>query len=117
LESAYNKVSKRLRQGKAAEVAEPREIEDALYRDPDSYQAAKKELKRATLEFHRFLELLKDYQVLTRRPHSHNVLISFQALNITAIHKSVKKFEKTTRVNSLIQSVHNRLLIHAVQCT
>jgi tRNA(Leu) C34 or U34 (ribose-2'-O)-methylase TrmL len=37
---------------------------EAFHRDPDSYQAAKKELKRAALEFHRFLELLKDYQVL-----------------------------------------------------
>ena len=37
---------------------------DAFHRDPESYQTAKKELKRAALEFHRFLELLKDYQVL-----------------------------------------------------
>jgi hypothetical protein len=51
------------------------------------------------MQFHRFLELLKDYQVpvLKRRQHSHIVLTSLsKALNITAIHKSVKKFEKTT---------------------
>jgi len=87
---------------------------EAFHRDPDSYQTAKKELKHAALEFHRFLELLKDYQVLKWRPHSLAVLMSLsKALNVTAIRKSVKKFEKTTGVNSLVSNQCIRLLILA----
>ena len=69
LESAYTRVSKRGKQGKAAEKAGPTAMTEPFHRDPDSYQSAKKELKRATLEFHRFLELLKDYQVLKQYQH------------------------------------------------
>ncbi|KAG9009095.1 hypothetical protein FRB94_012491 [Tulasnella sp. JGI-2019a] len=59
-------------------------------RDPDTYHSAKKNLKHAVLEYYRFLELLKNYQ----------------ALNVTAIRKSIKKFEKATKI--VVHVVYNR---------
>ncbi|KAG9046374.1 hypothetical protein FS837_004550 [Tulasnella sp. UAMH 9824] len=61
-----------------------------FHRDPETYHSAKKDLKHAVLEYHRFLELLSN----------------FQALNVTAIRKSLKKFEKATGHN--IHELYNR---------
>ncbi|KAG8844617.1 hypothetical protein FRB96_002986 [Tulasnella sp. 330] len=59
-------------------------------RDPETYHSAKKNLKHAILEYYHFLELLKNYQTL----------------NVTAIRKSTKKFEKATKLT--IHVVYNR---------
>ncbi|KAG8875061.1 hypothetical protein FRB97_005453 [Tulasnella sp. 331] len=59
-------------------------------RDPETYHSAKKNLKHAILEYYHFLELLKNYQTL----------------NVTAIRKSTKKFEKATKLS--IHVVYNR---------
>ncbi|KAG8991558.1 hypothetical protein FRB94_012433 [Tulasnella sp. JGI-2019a] len=59
-------------------------------RDPDTYHSSRKNLKHAVLEHYHFLELLKNYQTL----------------NVTAIHKSIKKFENATAVS--VHMVYNR---------
>ncbi|KAI5121712.1 hypothetical protein M0805_002105 [Coniferiporia weirii] len=51
--------------------------------DPDEYKSAKRDLKKAILEFYRGLELLNNYRVL----------------NLTGFRKALKKFEKTIRVH------------------
>ncbi|KAG8954239.1 hypothetical protein FRC04_000461 [Tulasnella sp. 424] len=66
-------------------VTHPADPSGSSHRDPETYQSAKKELKQVVLEYHRFLEL---------------------ALNVTAIRKSLKKFEKATQHN--IHELYNR---------
>ncbi|THH12162.1 hypothetical protein EW145_g196 [Phellinidium pouzarii] len=51
--------------------------------DPDEYKGAKKDLKKAILEYYRGLELLNNYRVL----------------NMTGFRKALKKFEKTAKVS------------------
>ncbi|TFY73631.1 hypothetical protein EWM64_g10381 [Hericium alpestre] len=52
--------------------------------DPEEYQDARKRLKKAVLEFYRYLEVLNNYRIL----------------NLTGCRKALKKFEKTTGVRS-----------------
>ncbi|KAG9017993.1 hypothetical protein FRB90_012718 [Tulasnella sp. 427] len=75
-------------------VTQSAEASSSFHRDPETYQSAKKDLKHAVLEYHRFLELLSNFQAC------------FSALNVTAIRKSLKKFEKATGHN--IHQLYNR---------
>jgi SPX domain protein involved in polyphosphate accumulation len=61
--------------------------------DPDRYQKAKKELRRAMLEFYRHLELIKNYRIL----------------NLTGFRKALKKFEKTTHIQCLELYTEDRI--------
>ncbi|OCB90034.1 EXS family protein/ERD1/XPR1/SYG1 family protein [Sanghuangporus baumii] len=56
--------------------------------DPDEYKNAKKNLKKAILEYYRGLELLNNYRVL----------------NLTGFRKALKKFEKTVKVPYIQQA-------------
>lgn len=82
-------------------VAQSANASVLFHRDPETYHSAKKDLKHAVLEYHRFLELLTNFQVCETYFCAHlrtQSLISIQALNVTAIRKSLKKFEKATGV-------------------
>ena len=66
LEAAYNSISRRVASGKDAAEEVITQIQDGPrtpHRDPETYHAAKKEIKHAILEFHRYLEYLKNFQV------------------------------------------------------
>ncbi|ODN94664.1 hypothetical protein L198_04805 [Cryptococcus wingfieldii CBS 7118] len=52
---------------------------------PERYQKYKKDLRNALMEFYRQLELIKNYRIL----------------NLTGFRKALKKFEKTTKIESL----------------
>ncbi|WVQ74177.1 hypothetical protein IAR50_003771 [Cryptococcus sp. DSM 104548] len=52
---------------------------------PERYQKYKKDLRNAVMEFYRQLELIKNYRIL----------------NLTGFRKALKKYEKTTKVESL----------------
>ncbi|KAG8932567.1 hypothetical protein FRC01_013197 [Tulasnella sp. 417] len=84
-------------------VAQSTNASISFHRDPETYQSAKKDLKHAVLEYHRFLELLSNFQACATIFSS---FIEIPALNVTAIRKSLKKFEKATGYN--IHELYNR---------
>ncbi|KAG8902948.1 hypothetical protein FRB99_003916 [Tulasnella sp. 403] len=98
-EAAYSSVSRRKRLAQDSVVPTPIPPSTPLpfHRDPETYHTAKKELKHAVSEFYRFLELLKD----------------FQALNVTAIRKSLKKFEKSTGM--VVHVIYNRERVESLR--
>ncbi|KAJ7269844.1 EXS family protein/ERD1/XPR1/SYG1 family protein [Mycena rebaudengoi] len=69
--------------------------------DPDEYFDARHKLKKAVLEHYRGLEMLQNYRIL----------------NITAIRKSLKKFEKVTKVDktALASEVNVRAMMDEME--
>lgn len=68
--------------------------------DPERYQKYKKDLRTATLEFYRHLELIKNYRVSGAL-----ALLMNEILNLTGFRKALKKFEKATKVGPSL-SIH-----------
>lgn len=76
-----------------------RDAEHHTY-NPERYQKYKRDLRNASLEFYRQLELIKNYRVSVLEDRG-DFAAKSQIMNLTGFRKALKKFEKTTKIHCL----------------